>query len=133
MLPYRRYAPILKGLTMVLFVYVGTVMSVHIDWPKALRSAIAPALSFDPAYILTVVAVFGTTISPYVFFWQAAEEVEDMHLVRHPHALRDLKRGTRPTSDAHRRGYGHRHGVLHLHRGLHHAHGGGDAEREGDH
>ncbi len=97
MLPYRRYAPILKGLTMVLFVYVGTVMSVHIDWPKALRSAIAPALSLDPAYILTVVAVFGTTISPYVFFWQAAEEVEDMHLVRHPHALRDMKRGTRPT------------------------------------
>lgn len=90
LLPYRRYAPILKALTMVLFVYVGTVLSVTIDWPAALRFALVPQAALSREAIMMVVAIFGTTISPYVFFWQAGEEVEDMRL-RHQ---RDLKSAT---------------------------------------
>ncbi|MFO1150351.1 MAG: divalent metal cation transporter [Alsobacter sp.] len=97
LVPYRRYAPILKALTMVLFVYVGTVLSVTIPWEQVATGALLPRLTTDPDYIVTVVAVFGTTISPYVFFWQAAEEVEDMHLTRRVHVLRTMRRGTRPT------------------------------------
>ncbi len=97
LVPYRRYSPVLKALTMVLFVYVGTVLSVNAPWGEVLSSALLPRFSLESAYIVTVVAVFGTTISPYVFFWQAAEEVEDMHLTRRPHALRTMRRGTRPT------------------------------------
>jgi NRAMP (natural resistance-associated macrophage protein)-like metal ion transporter len=97
LLPYRRYAPILKGLTMVLLVYVAAVLTVHVPWDRALRSMVLPALSPSPEYLITVVAVFGTTISPYVFFWQAAEEVEDMHQVRHARPLRDVRDGAMPT------------------------------------
>ena len=96
-IPYRRYAPFLKLLTMVLLVYVATALSVHIPWGEALRGAFLPSIALDQTTIVMVVAVFGTTISPYVFFWQAAEEVEDMNLSRRPHPLRTLKRGTRPT------------------------------------
>jgi Mn2+/Fe2+ NRAMP family transporter len=95
--PYRRYAPILKALTLVLFVYVGTVLTVHVPWDKVASGALLPRLTLDPDYVVMVVAVFGTTISPYVFFWQAAEEVEELHLARHPHILRNLRRGVRPT------------------------------------
>lgn len=97
LVPYRRYAPFLKVLTMVLLVYVATAFSVHIPWEKAASGAFMPHLALDQATIVMVVAVFGTTISPYVFFWQAAEEVEDMNLSRRPHPLRTMKRGTRPT------------------------------------
>jgi NRAMP (natural resistance-associated macrophage protein)-like metal ion transporter len=97
LVPYRRYAPFLKALTMVLLVYVATAFSVHIPWEKAASGAFMPHLALDQATILMVVAVFGTTISPYVFFWQAAEEVEDMNLSRRPHPLRTMRRGTRPT------------------------------------
>ena len=81
-IPYRRYAHILKWLTLVLFVYVAAVLSVRVDWISAFRATIHPAISFSTDYLLTIVAVFGTTISPYVFCWQTAQEVEDMHLAR---------------------------------------------------
>ena len=97
LVPYRRYATVLKLLTLVLFVYVGTVMTVTIPWQTAIVDALVPRLSFDAKTVVMVVAVFGTTISPYVFFWQAAEEVEDMHMTRHPHPLNVMRRGTRPT------------------------------------
>jgi NRAMP (natural resistance-associated macrophage protein)-like metal ion transporter len=97
LIPYRRYAPLLKGLTMVLFVYVATVLSVHVPWGDALLGALLPRPTLDPDYIVMVVAIFGTTISPYVFFWQASEEVENLHLARHGRPLRDSARGARPT------------------------------------
>ncbi len=97
LIPYRRYAPLLKGLTMVLFVYVATVLSVHVPWGDALLGALLPRPSLDPDYIVMVVAIFGTTISPYVFFWQASEEVEDLRLARHGRPLRDSARSARPT------------------------------------
>jgi NRAMP (natural resistance-associated macrophage protein)-like metal ion transporter len=90
--PYRRYAPILKWLTLVLFSYVATAFTVQTDWGLALRSTFLPTLSMNKDYLLVVVAVFGTTISPYLFFWQASQEVEEMDLNRR-RPLRDLKRG----------------------------------------
>ena len=76
-IPYRRYVRILKWLTLALLAYVATVFVIHIPWPQVLASAMAPHLSWKPEYVTTVVAVFGTTISPYLFFWQASQEVEE--------------------------------------------------------
>jgi NRAMP (natural resistance-associated macrophage protein)-like metal ion transporter len=75
--PYRRYVRILKWLTLTLLAYVATTFVVHIPWSQVLARAVAPQLSWKPEYVTTVVAVFGTTISPYLFFWQASQEVED--------------------------------------------------------
>ena len=76
-IPYRRYVRILKWLTLALLAYVATAFVVHIPWQQVLLSAFAPQLSWKKEYITTVVAVFGTTISPYLFFWQASQEVEE--------------------------------------------------------
>ena len=74
---YSRYVSILKYLTLSLLAYVATVFVVGVPWLKVLHSIVLPPLSFDKSYVLAVVAVFGTTISPYLFFWQAEEEVEE--------------------------------------------------------
>jgi len=76
-IPYRRYVRLLKWLTLSLLVYVATVFVVDIAWSRVLGSIVRPDLSWKQEYITTVVAVFGTTISPYLFFWQASQEVED--------------------------------------------------------
>jgi NRAMP (natural resistance-associated macrophage protein)-like metal ion transporter len=91
--PYRRYAPVLKFLTLVLLLYVATAFTVQIPWSKALLAAIWPKPTFDSDYLLMVVAVLGTTISPYLFFWQAAQEVEEMNQGKIQRPLRDLSRG----------------------------------------
>jgi NRAMP (natural resistance-associated macrophage protein)-like metal ion transporter len=75
---YRRYAPALKFLTLVLFLYVATAFTIHIPWGEALARAVWPAATVNRDYLLMVVAVLGTTISPYLFFWQASQEVEEM-------------------------------------------------------
>jgi NRAMP (natural resistance-associated macrophage protein)-like metal ion transporter len=67
---YRRYAPALKFLTLVLFFYVATAFT-DIPWGKAFARAVWPAAEVNRDYLLMVVAVLGTTISPYLFFWQA--------------------------------------------------------------
>jgi NRAMP (natural resistance-associated macrophage protein)-like metal ion transporter len=78
-IPYTRYVRVLKWLTLALLAYVATVFVVHIPWPQvAKESLVLPALPWKPAFITTIVAVFGTTISPYLFFWQASQEVEDL-------------------------------------------------------
>jgi Mn2+/Fe2+ NRAMP family transporter len=66
-----------KWLTLSLFAYVATVFVVKVPWADVGYALVAPSLSFKTDYIVAVVAVLGTTISPYLFFWQAAEEVED--------------------------------------------------------
>lgn len=76
-IPYIRYVHVLKWLTLALFAYVGIVFVVQIPWGVVLEKTFVPRLSWDAAFITTVVAVFGTTISPYLFFWQAEQEVED--------------------------------------------------------
>ena len=79
-IPYHRYAGYLKFLTFVLFVYVGTAFSVHVPWGNVIAATIVPALSLNRDYLLMIVAVFGTTISPYLFFWQASQEAEESRL-----------------------------------------------------
>jgi Mn2+/Fe2+ NRAMP family transporter len=79
-IPYRRYVRILKWLTLTLLAYVATVFVVDISWMQVLKGTLLPHLSWKPEYITTVVAVFGTTISPYLFFWQASQEVEEQRL-----------------------------------------------------
>jgi NRAMP (natural resistance-associated macrophage protein)-like metal ion transporter len=74
--PFPRYSPILKALTLALFAYVGTVFVVKVPWGHVLYETIIPSVSFNVHYAIGVVAVFGTTISPYLFFWQASQEVE---------------------------------------------------------
>jgi len=76
-IPYSRYVRILKWLTLALLAYVATAFVVHIPWTQVLINTVLPHLSWKPEYITTVVAVFGTTISPYLFFWQASQEVEE--------------------------------------------------------
>ncbi len=77
-IPYSRYVRILKWLTLALLAYVGTIFVIDISWPEVISHTVFPQLSWSPAFITTVVAVFGTTISPYLFFWQASQEVEEL-------------------------------------------------------
>jgi NRAMP (natural resistance-associated macrophage protein)-like metal ion transporter len=82
MIPYTRYVHILKWLTLALFAYVGIVFVVQIPWNLVAEKTFLPHLSWNAEYITVVVAVFGTTISPYLFFWQASQEVEEQ--LAHP-------------------------------------------------
>ena len=77
-IPYQSYVRVLKWLTLSLLAYVAVAFSVHINWAEAIRQSFAPTLSFNPDFVAVVVAVFGTTISPYLFFWQASQEVEEL-------------------------------------------------------
>jgi NRAMP (natural resistance-associated macrophage protein)-like metal ion transporter len=92
--PYHRYVHYLKWLTLVLFAYVGVVFAVRIDWLDIVRRIFMPRVELSAAWVTVIVAVFGTTISPYLFFWQTAEEVEDMEL----NHRRDLKHSRRETA-----------------------------------
>jgi NRAMP (natural resistance-associated macrophage protein)-like metal ion transporter len=94
--PYRRYAPVLKFMTLTLFAYVATALTVNIPWSAALLAAVWPKPTINADYFLMVVAVLGTTISPYLFFWQASQEVEEMHQGRKDRPLRELSRGGDP-------------------------------------
>ncbi|MCW5735996.1 MAG: Nramp family divalent metal transporter [Enhydrobacter sp.] len=76
-IPYHRYVDVLKWLTFSLFAYVGIVFTVHIDWGEVLRGALLPRFELSSDSLTLVVAVFGTTISPYLFFWQSSQEVEE--------------------------------------------------------
>ncbi|MBV9290111.1 MAG: divalent metal cation transporter [Hyphomicrobiales bacterium] len=73
---YSRYAAVLRWLTVSLFAYVATVFVVGVPWPEVAVRLVVPQVRWSADYFTVVVAVFGTTISPYLFFWQAAEEVE---------------------------------------------------------
>ena len=86
--PFPRYAPILKILTLALFAYVGTVFVVQVPWGEVLYRVVVPSVSPDVNYVVAVVAVFGTTISPYLFFWQASQEVEEQRATRGEEPLR---------------------------------------------
>lgn len=95
-LPYRRYAPVIKVLTLSLFAYVATALMVKVPWSTALLAAVWPSPSTDADYLLTVVAVLGTTISPYLFFWQASQEVEEMNQGKVDRPLREVKKKDHP-------------------------------------
>jgi Mn2+/Fe2+ NRAMP family transporter len=75
--PYSRYVRILRWLTLALLAYVATIFVVRIPWAEVLIRTIIPQVSWSSESITMIVAVFGTTISPYLFFWQASQEVEE--------------------------------------------------------
>jgi NRAMP (natural resistance-associated macrophage protein)-like metal ion transporter len=77
-IPYHKYVRVLKWLTLSLLAYVAVAFSVHIDWAEALEQSLTPTISLNADFVSVVVAVFGTTISPYLFFWQASQEVEEL-------------------------------------------------------
>jgi NRAMP (natural resistance-associated macrophage protein)-like metal ion transporter len=76
---YPRYAAFLKWATLSLFTYVGVMLVAAVPWGRALRSLVVPEWQFTSTYAMAVVAILGTTISPYLFFWQAAQEIEEEH------------------------------------------------------
>lgn len=78
-LSYPRYAAILKWTTLTLFTYVAVVAVANVPWSRALRSLVVPEVQFNTAYATAFVAILGTTISPYLFFWQAGQEIEEQH------------------------------------------------------
>ena len=78
--PYRKLAPILKWLTLFLFAYVIAVFLVDVPWTHVLHDLVIPKLQWTPGYWMMIVALLGTTISPYLFFWQASQEVEELRL-----------------------------------------------------
>jgi NRAMP (natural resistance-associated macrophage protein)-like metal ion transporter len=81
---YSRYVSILKWLSLSLFAYVGTAFVVGVPWGAVLRGLVLPKVDLGADYLTVVVAVLGTTISPYLFFWQAGQEVEEIK--EHPGA-----------------------------------------------
>jgi NRAMP (natural resistance-associated macrophage protein)-like metal ion transporter len=78
MIPYRRYVRVLKWLTLSLFSYVAAVFVIHVPWAEVLRATLLPKIAWNKDYVTVLVAVLGTTISPYLFFWQSSQEVEDL-------------------------------------------------------
>jgi len=89
---YVRYVRVLKWLTLTLFAYVGVVFTVDLPWAEVVKGAAIPVLNVSRDYLTTVVAVFGTTISPYLFFWQASQECEELRAVKADKPLRDHSR-----------------------------------------
>ncbi len=77
MLPYGKIANVLKWLALFLFAYILTAIVVRPDWPAVLRDTVLPNIPHGKAAWATLVAILGTTISPYLFFWQASQEVEE--------------------------------------------------------
>ena len=87
--PYHRYVFLLKWLTLSLLAYAAVLFTVHVPWSEVALRTVWPKLKLDFDTAAVVVGVFGTTISPYLFFWQASEEVEDMHAKRAGALLRN--------------------------------------------
>ena len=87
--PYKQYAQYLKWTTLVLFVYAGTALIVHIPLKLVLLGTFIPSLSFSNSYLIALTAVFGTTISPYLFFWQASVEVAEQKSAPREKPLKD--------------------------------------------
>jgi NRAMP (natural resistance-associated macrophage protein)-like metal ion transporter len=84
---YERYVKILKWMTLSLFAYVATALIVEVPWGEVAYDTIVPQVSWQTDYIVVIVAVLGTTISPYLFFWQSSEEAEDERVDPAAHSL----------------------------------------------
>jgi Mn2+/Fe2+ NRAMP family transporter len=78
--PYRQYVRYLKWLTVVLFTYIVTAFTIHVPWMSVIRATLIPSIMWNGTYWMALVAVLGTTISPYLFFWQTSQEAEDVCL-----------------------------------------------------
>jgi NRAMP (natural resistance-associated macrophage protein)-like metal ion transporter len=92
LVPYKNYSAILKWLTLSLFAYVGTVFVVQINWREVLQGTFVPNISVKREYLTALIAVLGTTISPYLLFWQSGDEVELMESSLGEEALKKAPR-----------------------------------------
>lgn len=92
-LPYERYVRGLKWLTLSLFSYVATALTIEIPWSSVAHDLLMPPVEFDHQYAMVIVAVLGTTVSPYLFFWQATQEA---HIARQQRSLRRQPKMARP-------------------------------------
>ncbi len=81
---YQRYVAILKWLTLCLFAYVIALAVVHVPWGEAVKGLLIPKVSWSGAFLTTLVAILGTTISPYLFIWQSSQEAEDQRIDNNP-------------------------------------------------
>lgn len=95
LVPYHSYVKYLKWLTFALLAYVGVIFSVKIDWGQVGLYIVLPRLPMSADALTVVLAVFGTTISPYLMYWQSSEEVEDMELKNRP----ELKKTSRKAAE----------------------------------
>jgi NRAMP (natural resistance-associated macrophage protein)-like metal ion transporter len=84
---YKRYVAVLKWLTLCLFAYVGALAVAKVSWGEALTGILLPRMTWGADYLTTIVAILGTTISPYLFFWQASQESEDQRVDPDKHPL----------------------------------------------
>jgi NRAMP (natural resistance-associated macrophage protein)-like metal ion transporter len=84
---YERYASILKWTSVSLFAYVATALVVHVPWGHVAFATFVPSFLWQKDYIVTIVAVLGTTITPYCFFWQSSEEAEEERINPAAHSL----------------------------------------------
>jgi NRAMP (natural resistance-associated macrophage protein)-like metal ion transporter len=86
-IPYRKYSTVLKWLTFVLLAYVGVIFFVRVPWAQVIKATFIPTMIWSKTYMATFVALLGTTISPYLFFWQSSQEVEEIRTHREKNAL----------------------------------------------
>jgi NRAMP (natural resistance-associated macrophage protein)-like metal ion transporter len=94
-LDYKRYVAVLKWLTLSLFAYVAALAFAKVSWGEALAGILLPQLTWSTEYFTTIVAILGTTISPYLFFWQASQEAEDQRVDTHKRPLVEKHYGAR--------------------------------------
>lgn len=93
--PYVRYARYLKWLALVLLSYVFSTLMANLDWSAVLQSSVIPSISFEKEQLFIICAVLGTTISPYLFFWQTSQEVEEQ-ILQGKTTLRERRTATAP-------------------------------------
>lgn len=91
-IPYTDYVKYLKWLTLVLLAYILTALVVDVPWGEALRSTFVPSISFRPEALSSLTAVLGTTISPYLFFWQSSQEAEEVRVRSREDPLKEAPR-----------------------------------------
>jgi len=94
---YQHYSAVLKWLTLSLFAYVGALAFAHVAWGQALHGLVVPQIQWKPEFFTTLVAILGTTISPYLFFWQASQEAEEQRIDDHKEPLK--KQGAHADSE----------------------------------
>ena len=125
---YARYVSVLRWLTLSLFAYVATVFVVGVPWGTVAYQSRCSACRMVGSYFTMVVAIFGTTISPYLFFWQASEEVEDVKEDPAAEPILEAPAQGAPRAQAHKARHDGRHGRLQPRRPFHRADDGGDPE-----
>ncbi len=109
---YKRYVSVLKWLTLCLFSYVAALAVVKVDWSAALTGILLPQITWSGSYLTTIVAILGTTISPYLFFWQASQEAEDQRIDPAKAAVDREADWCRDGVFAHSGRHHRRHGIL---------------------